>query len=444
MQQLRRGRDGKWYFYGQDDGEDVRLIVRKYWLFLVRPALPFLLSLLVLAGVLWIQALFPSPLGALWWFLDGLVLLFVLALGIRFVYEDGFVWWNDSYIVTNKRVVKYEGFLEPKRQVTPLDKIQQIGIEFEPPWGYLLRYGMIHLYLAGGDLYIRDVGDPRKIRDAIEGITKELKESKKKEEPVPRPKDPVIAAALEKLAKPKDVPKLENEDEERYGPPRDPALRLGPRRTFGSILRIPCEVRYTSGEQTVKYVQRSRWVLLAREAVPIMLSLLVLVVTFIVVPDTGSLSSGLGRLWLYLLYFAVPILAIWMVIIWTNYVDDVYILTSKRIIDIERSYVIFSQKRIEIEYKNIKDIKVKVPGLIGIILNIGTVYVETPGTNPDIIFDNVYDPFKLQDKINQIKNFGDEAKKAKDGNDEKKRLDEWFSKVLADVQSTVETREYQT
>src|SRR5437763_9004989 len=91
MQQLRRGRDKKWYFYGQDDDEHVRLIVRKYWLFLVRPALPFLLSLLVLAGALWIQALFPSPLGALWWFFDGLVFLFVLALGIRFVYEDGFV-----------------------------------------------------------------------------------------------------------------------------------------------------------------------------------------------------------------------------------------------------------------------------------------------------------------------------------------------------------------
>jgi PH (Pleckstrin Homology) domain-containing protein/PASTA domain-containing protein len=439
MQQLRRGRDREWHFYGQEDGEHVRLIVRKYWLFLVRPALPFLLSLLVLAAVLWIHTIFPSALGGLWWFVDGVVFLFVLVLGGYFVYEDGFVWWNDCYIVTNKRVVKYEGFLDPKRQVTSLEKIQQIGIEFEPPWGYLLRYGIIHLYLTGGDLYIRDVADPRKIRDAIENITREIKEKKPKEPPVPKPKDPVIAATLEKLAKPKDVPKLENEDEERYGPPRDRAARLGPRRTFGSILRIPCEVRYTSGEQTVKYVQRSRWVLLAREALPSLLSLLVLVITFIV-PATGTLSSIMWKTWLFLLYFAVPLLALWMLIVWINYVDDVYILTSKRIIDIERSFVIFSQKRIEIEYKNIKDIKVEVPGLIGIVLNIGTVKVETPGTNPDIIFDNVDDPFKLQDKIGSIKSFGDEAKKVKDENDRKKDMDKWFSMVLADVQSTVETR----
>src|SRR5205823_9443945 len=133
----------------------------------------------------------------------------------------------------------------------------------------------------------------------IDNIAREIKEKKPKEPPVPRPKDTVIAATLEKLAKPKDVPKLENEDEERYGPPRDRAARLGPRRTFGSILRIPCEVRYTSGEQTVKYVQRSRWVLLAREALPIALSLVVVAITFIVLPTTGTMSGLLWRTWLY-------------------------------------------------------------------------------------------------------------------------------------------------
>jgi membrane protein YdbS with pleckstrin-like domain len=301
MHQLRRGRDGKWHFYGQEDGEVVRLLVRKYWTFLVREGLPFFLSILAFAAVLLLNEVFPV-LGTLWWFIDGVVLLLVLGLGIRFVYEDWLVWWNDMYIITNRRIIKSEGFLEPKRQVVPLEKIQQIGIELKQPWGYLLRYGVIHLYLTGGDLIIEDVGNPRRIRDAIEGITKEFKESKPKEPPIPKLKDPVLATTLAELAKPKEVPKLENEDEERYGPPRDPAARLRPRRTFGAFLRIPCEVHYTSGEQTVKYVQRSRWVLLVREALPITLALLVLLITFIV-PSIGVLSSELWRAWQYLLYF---------------------------------------------------------------------------------------------------------------------------------------------
>lgn len=346
------------------------------------------------------------------------------------------------YIITNRRIIKSEGFLEPKRQVVPLEKVQQIGIELKQPWGYLLRYGVIHLYLTGGDLVIEDVGNPRRIRDAIEGITKEFKESKPKEPPIPKLKDPVLASTLAELAKPKEVPKLENEDEERYGPPRDPAARLRPRRTFGAFLRIPCEVHYTSGEQTVKYVQRSRWVLLVREALPITLSLLVLLITFIV-PSTGALSGPLWHAWQYLLYFLVPILGIWIFVVWANYVDDVYILTSKRIIDLERSFGVFGEERIEIEYKNIKDIQVKVSGPIEIILNIGTVTVETPGKNPDIIFQHVDDPFKLQDKINEIREFQEKAKKIKDENDQKKNMDRWFSTVFSkfETEITVETRD---
>jgi membrane protein YdbS with pleckstrin-like domain len=436
MHQLRRGRDRKWHFYGQEPDETVRLVVREYWLFLLRPALPLILSILALAIPQWLATLFPF-LGSIWWFLDGVIFLFVLVLGVRFVYYDLVVWLNKIYVITNKRVVSYEGFLQPKRQVTPLEKIQQIGIEFEQPWGYLLGYGAIYLYLTGGILKIKHVKDPRKIRDAIKGVTKEFKEKTKKP-PIPKPKDPVIADTLEKLAKPKELPKLENEDEQRYGPPRDPAARLGPRRTFGSFLHIPNDVTYTSDEQTVKYVQRSRWVLAAREALPFTLLLLVLLITF-VWSSTNTLPGVGWRLWQYLVYFAVPALFLWIFIVWVNYVDDVYILTNKRIIDIERRYVIFAQERIEIEYKAIKDIKVKMPNVIGILFNIGNVYVETPGTNPDIIFYEVNDPFALQDKINEISSFQEKAKKIKDENEQKKTLDEWLGTVFANFENTVET-----
>lgn len=437
MHQLHRGRDGKWHFYGQDPDETVRLIVREYWLFLVKPALPLILSILALATMSWVDTLFPF-LGPIWWLPDGVIFLFVLVLGVRFVSHDLLAWLNKIYIITNKRIVSYEGFLQPRRQVTPLEKIQQIGIEFESPLGYLLGYGMIYLYLTGGILKIKHVRDPRKIRDAIEGITKEVKE-KTKEPPVPKPKDPIIADTLEKLGKPKEVPKLENEDEERYGPPRDPAARLGPRRTFGAFLHIPNNVSYTSGEQTVKYVQRSRWVLAAREALPFTLFLLVLLITF-VGPSTNAVPGVAWRLWQNLVFLAVPALLLWIFIVWVNYVDDVYILTNKRIIDIERRYVIFAQERIEIEYKAIKDIKVKMPNVIGILFNIGNVYVETPGTNPDIIFYDIDDPFVLQDKINEIRDFQEKAKKVKDENEQKKNLQKWFGTVFADFDKTMETR----
>jgi len=96
------------------------------------------------------------------------------------------------------------------------------------------------------------------------------------------------------------------------------------------------------------------------------------------------------------------LIAVGLIIIY--YVDDVYILTNKRIIDIQRKYIIFDDDRIEVEYKNIRDILVKVSNVIEYALNIGDVHVQTPGNSPDLLFDGVAHPFALQDKIFFITN----------------------------------------
>ena len=438
LQQFRRGRDHKWHFSGQEIDEEVRIVVREHWWFLVQPALPFLGSLVLLLLVVW-GSVSLQALGALWYIVYGIAVVLVIGTGAWFAWKDLVVWWLETYIVTNKRIIESSGLLNPKRKVTTLDKVQQVGIKTENFLGALLRFGTVHIYLTGGDLLLKNVPHPRAVKDALTSITDDIKSKKPKEVPLPVPQDPELAAMLQKLAKGKDVKPLQDADEPYYkrdkdGKPIKDDRLLGPRRTFGGVLRIPAEIRYSSGEYTVKYIQRSMYVLLRNLAIPV-ISLILILPIAVVTPSIGFIPSSWLQGWAFFMGLVVLGLLIAIGLIYINYVDDVYILTNKRIIDLERKLVFGFESRIEAEYKNIRDIRVEVSNVLERFLDVGNVYVETPGSkDTDIIFEHVDHPFILTDEISAIREYKDKVDKAKKENDEKKNLNMWFSTVVAKLE----------
>lgn len=428
LRQVQRGKDGKITFKGQDPNEEVKQIVRQHPLFLFRPALPMLgvLLLLLIDSALIVRVPQFAP---IWDLLDLILILGLLVSVIYFLWRDLLVWWVNIDIITTKRIISCRGFLQPTRKIITLDKIMQIATDQESARSIFFSYGNVHIYLTGGRHVMKNVPKPREVRDAIQGIFEGFRASKAPE-PLPPLVDPEIRAVIEKMGKKTPVPMLPNADA-RYlrHSNREPSEHLRrPMRRFGGPLRIPAEVHYAADEYTVMYIQRSKWLLIGREAVPTLLLVAALVLTFIF------------SIFALITIVAALVLLIAMALIAINYVDDLFIMTNRRVIDIERKYIFFYEARVEAEYRNIRDIKVKITNIFQNLLDVGSVYVETPGSNPDINLTLIDHPFYIADRITEVKGFKERADKAKEKNLRQDELSRWFTNVAAVLEKKMVSR----
>lgn len=425
LRQVRRGQDRKLIFKGQDPDEEVQRIVRQHPLFLVKPALPAIVALLlvVLFTVLLVRFQAFAP---LWGLVDlALAILFLAAFAL-FLWQRFFVWWVTIDIITNKRIIACRGFLQPTRKIITLDKVVQVSINQESAWSIFLSYGNVHIYLAGGDHILKNVPRPRAVRDALQGISENFKAVKPSVDAGPALSDE-MRTAIAKLGKKEAVPTLPNADA-RYAHHLRPEHMRRPLRRFGGPLRIPAEIQYTADEHTVMYIQRSKWVLIFK-LLPFLFAFGVMVMLTFIFSAFAIVTI-----------IAALLVVIAMGLVTTNYVDDLFILTNKRIIDIERKYIFFYEARVEAEYKNIRDTKVKITNIFQNLLDIGSVYVETPGNNPDINMTMIDHPFFIADKINEVKSFQGKVDKAKEKNTRQDELSKWFMGVAAVLEKKIVSR----
>jgi Bacterial PH domain len=424
VRRVGRGKNRHWEFKGQQPDEVVKTVLRKHVWFLITPAFPLIGSIigLIIVGVL--SANYPSA-GSLWTLLEVIFAILILITLVFFLYNDLALWWVETDIITNKRVLIWKGLITPNRQEAPIENVVQIGVEQKTLLSLLLSYGDVHLNLVGGKGFVLDrVPSPKKVRDLFNRVTDEVKRSKPPKEPHPLPENTKLLDVLEKLSKNEPLPKLPNPDE-KYARFHRPDRPPGPLRTFGGPLRLPCDVTYTTDEQTVLYIQRSKSVLVVRLILPVLLLAGLIISTFYL----PSLT----------LYIVIAIFILLFVIGYSiiNYIDDVFILTNKRIIDIDRKFLFINEEHLSTDYSQVKDVTVNIGNPFFLALDVGTVIVQTPGNNPNIEISPADHPFAIQDIIVAIKGHKDKVDKIKAKNERKNELNEWFGTVIATMEKTV-------
>jgi hypothetical protein len=91
-------------------------------------------------------------------------------------------------------------------------------------------------------------------------------------------------------------------------------------------------------------------------------------------------------------------LLLWWLWIFDDWQNDIYQVTATRIIDVERQPLFLREERREASLSMIQNVNLEISGILGKLLNYGSVTIETAGAGA-FTFDYVKDPRAVQSEI---------------------------------------------
>ncbi len=140
------------------------------------------------------------------------------------------------------------------------------------------------------------------------------------------------------------------------------------------------------GEEVVVVI-RKHWLVFSLRAFFCTIIALLPLVAYSFIPPTileslQALVTGTAVLFAYLLF----VLFLWMLVFidFTTYYLDVWIVTNRRVIDVNQK-TLFARDTITLMLEKIQDATVEVRGILATLFGYGTLIIHTAGENPDII-----------------------------------------------------------
>ncbi len=389
--------------------EAVFLMARKHLFFLgeglAGPALAALVSF-SLMGLFYFQLL-PGTITPV--LLTGLVYLASLGWGI-WNYLD---WSNDYNIVTNQRVVWLErvAAIYDSRQEAPLTTLLSVGVKTTQV-GRWVGFGDVLVRTYTGVMALRRVAHPEQVAFLIEQHwTRSKTISRQAEtEAIERtirqrlklsaagPVEPVNQAA-------KTFHEVEVEVQPGW---------------LQSLFANFFHVRFEDGP-VVTY--RKHWYILFRETwKPVFLLGMTAGIAFL---RLTNLFTLLSHTVVFVACAAAGIgLFLWFLYEYLDWRNDIYQVTPEQIVDSDKK-PLGKEERKAAPLENILSIEYQRLGIIGLLLNFGTVSVTIGASR--FTFDYVYNPSQVQQDIFRRMNERIEGQKRADAVAERERLSDWIA-----------------
>jgi hypothetical protein len=384
--------------------EYIYYVARKHPIFLWLRLLPWaffgLLGLGLLLGLLPLQNV------TLFLLIIGMGLLVILG-GLVWHYVD---WANDYFIVTGRRVIYQERvvLLYDSRQESPLEQLQSLSVD-SSQIGRIFNYGNLTMRTFTGTILFQAIRRPQEVLALVQELQKRTQSSLRQAE----------------------LRQIETTLRQRFSnaqpKPPPPPVEAKTDTRVSRIQRFMADLfhlRYETGD-TIQY--RTHWWILARRIwLP---SLLVLadvgVIVWIIVRSIVGLMSNFPVVGAFMgLCLLFLVFALWWLYIYLDWHNDIYLITSEQVIDINRKPLGKEEKRAA-QIKNILSIEYKRLGITGLILNFGTVFIRVG--EADFTFDDVFNPSEVQRELFHRMAQRSLRERQAQGEAERQRMADWLT-----------------
>lgn len=113
-----------------------------------------------------------------------------------------------------------------------------------------------------------------------------------------------------------------------------------------------------------------------------------------------SLEISYQSVYLFLFVYLIFLTILWHIgfVLWTDYYLDMWVLTDKRLIDVEQKRL-FSREVSSVRLDNIQDIKLEILGFIHTFVGMGSVHVQTAGSQKEFVIHNAKNPEQVKEFI---------------------------------------------
>jgi hypothetical protein len=162
-------------------------------------------------------------------------------------------------------------------------------------------------------------------------------------------------------------------------------------------------------DEIILKVVRKHWFAVFQELFMIFVIALLPIAFFVLFRRIFFYDLAIQDLYALMYLYFIFIILIWILtfVIWTNYYLDMWLITNKRLVDVNQ-IGFFTREISSLRFDRIQDVKVEIFGFISTLLKIGNIHVQTAASRKEFIIRQAANPEQVKQCIMDAQNALDE------------------------------------